>query len=123
MRGTKPLGLSLVALLALVVALTIGASSALAVAAPTTVDLIAGQHQVVGTVTITPLTSTSLKVEYQLTSGCLTGDARCRGVDRRGDSTNEAGQPDPGSVPEGRDVLQLSDLCRPVRLHRTDSGE
>jgi hypothetical protein len=72
MKGTKVFVLPVVALLALVVALTIGASAALALAPPTTVDLIAGQNQVVGTVTVTPLSSTSLQVTYHMTAGCLT---------------------------------------------------
>ena len=103
MRGTKPLGLSLVALLAVVVALTIGTSSALAVAAPTAVDLIAGQHQVVGTVTVTPLSSTSLKVEYKVTSGCITEThvavaSTAAGIPQTSRTTRSR------SVPEGRVV-------------------
>src|SRR4051794_37619683 len=66
MKWTKTLVLSAVALLALVVALTLGTPSAWALAPPTTVDLIAGQHQVVGTVTVTPLSSTSLQVVFQM---------------------------------------------------------
>ena len=55
----------------------------------------------VGTVTITPLTSTSLKVEYQLTSGCLTRDTRCRSVTAAAIPQTKQGNPIPGQFPKG----------------------
>jgi hypothetical protein len=102
MNATKPLGLSVVALLALVVALTIGASSAsAALAPPTTVDLIAGQHNVVGTITVTPLSSTSLQVVYQLTSGCLTETHVAAASTAAGIPHTKQGNPIPGQFAQG----------------------
>jgi hypothetical protein len=101
MKWTKTLVLSAVALLALVVALTLGTASAWALAPPTTVDLIAGQHQVVGTVTVTPLSSTSLQVVFQMSAGCLTETHVDVASSAAGIAQNKNGNPIPGKFAQG----------------------
>jgi len=103
MRRAKTLAVSLAALLALALAaLTFGVSSASALPGPVTQDLIAGQNQVVGSVIATPLSSTSLKVEYQLNAGwCLTQTHVAAATSLAGIPHTKTGNPIPGQFPQG----------------------
>lgn len=101
MKRTKALGLSVAAFAAVVVALTIGVSTAAAVNSQT-YDLYAGQTTLVGTVTVTELSSTSLTVTYNMNAGyCLTQTHVAVASTPAGIPQTKTGNPIPGQFPQG----------------------
>lgn len=114
MKRARTLVLSVAALFALAVtALTIGVSSASALEPTVTQNLIAGQNQVVGSVIATPLSSTSLKVEYKMNTGwCLTQTHVAAGTLAQIPKT-KTGNPIPGQFPQGDTFSTCQDSAGP----------
>lgn len=102
MKRTKALGLSVAAFAAVVVALTIGASTASASSYPTTTrNLYAGQTTLVGTVTVTQTAPGTIAVSYQMNAGyCLTQTHVYAGTLANVPET-KTGNPIPGQFPQG----------------------